>query len=400
MPPLERARQALADGRLEDAELSARAAAEGGNRAGLLVLGEVLLRRGRHAEAARILAPRLEASPDDAELADIVARAWDGAGRADEAIAALARRLTLVPDDANAAVRLCELLLERKQAVDAGRVARAALKSHPGDARLHVIVARSRLARGRVPQALEAAQEATRLGPRYADAWLHLARIHLASGDPEAAEKALRKCIEVAPQHGDALSRLGILLVDRRQPKAAAPVLEQAVQIVPDQVTAWNALAAARHQLGDSDGALEAVDKAIALAPRNLVLLRNRSEILLDTGRCAEAVELAVETLELARQAAPEKGALDAAEEAAIRAIAADTISRYVCAGRNESEPLERELEMNFGRHGLKVPVASLGEVADGVRAPVQAALARCTAGKPPASVPPMATPASEKSPR
>ncbi|HVL79318.1 MAG TPA: aspartyl/asparaginyl beta-hydroxylase domain-containing protein [Sphingomicrobium sp.] len=78
--------------------------------------------------------------------------------------------------------------------------------------------------------------------------------------------------------------------------RAAAQLLEQAVKEGPDRPELWLKLSAMRRAVGDSQGALQAIDKLLALAPLDFSALLSRAFLLekLNDPRAGEAFMIAV----------------------------------------------------------------------------------------------------------
>ena len=71
----------------------------------------------------------------------------------------------------------------------------------------------------------------------------------------------------------------------------AASELQQAVELRPDFAEAWSDLGDARKNLSDGKGALSAFRRAVALSPQDAVAQARLGALLLDTGAAHEAVE-------------------------------------------------------------------------------------------------------------
>jgi len=92
------------------------------------------------------------------------------------------------------------------------------------------------------------------------------------------------------PDRALELRNLGYAELENEQPGRAEAAFEELAELVPDDPLPWANLAIARLRQQESDGALEAVDKAIALAPGRADLLAIRGEVLQWSGRPAEAL--------------------------------------------------------------------------------------------------------------
>ena len=77
----------------------------------------------------------------------------------------------------------------------------------------------------------------------------------------------------------------------RRDLKSAAALLEQAAQLSSEDLALWMRLAGLRRATGDPKAALEAVHKALAIAPRDFTALLMRASLLqrLDSPQAGEA---------------------------------------------------------------------------------------------------------------
>lgn len=376
--PVERGVALRDEGRLVDAEAALEPAAKAGDRAAVIALAETRILRGHHAEAVALLERRLQQDADDADVIGLLAKALDGAGKADLAIRAYARRLALIPRDEIAAARLAAILVQQRDYVRAGQVADAGLALHPGDAALHIQAARALLGRGRLPHALDAARRATDLAPQLPEAWLVLADVLIVAGEAAKAEAALAKCLELDPQHADALRKLGTLLVEMGEPRRAATVLLRAVKVAPASAPAWNALAAARHKDQDFAGALQALDQAVAAAPDEPDLHRNRGEIALDAGRPDVALQgaLAARDALRKRRAGPEE--LVGADDLVLRSIVVGRLADHHCRHDRDAAALQRAVDRELQTHGLVASPEQQARAGEAGLVHARAATAHC----------------------
>ncbi len=109
--------------------------------------------------------------------------------------------------------------------------------------------------------ALALAEHALRLEPSLAPALALRARIldGLGRADADAAWDALR---QRAPDSVEAAIAGGRQALAAGDPEGAAQALERAVEIAPDAAAGWSFLARARRRLGDSEGAQQAAIRA------------------------------------------------------------------------------------------------------------------------------------------
>ncbi|RUL89726.1 serine/threonine-protein kinase [Tautonia sociabilis] len=189
------------------------------------------------------------------------------------------------------------------------------------------------------------------LSQRPGFAWLYLLRSvsHYGRGDLPAAEADLGEAATLIadgpPQGGkpDELTRYNLLLtrgtlrIDQGRYEEAKSDLQEAIRLRPEGYPAFVNLCSLLEKLGDLDGALRQIDRAIALEPGQPILYRRRSHLrrsggdldgaLADLERTlrllppdASSVEVADDWLTVGR-IQQERGDLSAALEAIDRAL-------------------------------------------------------------------------------
>ncbi len=386
--------QARDQGRLADAEQAIAQAAVNGSLQASLLLADIQILRGRHAQAVATISPLTKRYPTHPAIADLSARALDGSGQSAKAIAAYTHRLKLTPGDVRAATRLAELLLGAGQAKAASEVARQATMAHPKDAGLHALLARTLLARGRLPLALESAKQATKLAPGNSEAWLQLARVLTLAGELDPAADAYGKVLAIDTQHSSALAGLSGLRIEQRRWTDAAVVLQRAVRVNPDNAAGWNALAVCHSHTGKHDDAVDAMQKALLAAPGNHLLQRNLIEILLDAGRPDDAVEAADALAGDASRAKRPAEVLKAEQELQMRALVARALATHQCGGSGKTAAdLEAAIANELRERGMAHGPPDIAGVAAQVVPQVRAARARCRAAASKGAVSPGAKP-------
>lgn len=377
MTPRAQILQAMKLGDLAHAETMARALAKSGEPRHDLLLDEVLLRRGKHAEAARRLEPRYRKHPQNADLAGLYARALDALGRRAKAVVAYARRLRLVPTDPRAALRMGTLLLAQGDALHASQIAAAGSRSHPRHAGLRVLNARALLRRGRLAGAQKAANAALQIKPEQVAGWLVLARIQIGLGERTEAERSVQRGLTYDRQRVDALRLLASLRAARGAPNLAVITLKRALAVQPDNPTLLNAIATQRFRLGQTSLAIAALRKAIEIAPKQLVLRRNLAELLLASSRIQEAAQVARGAAALAREAeALAKNVRTAVEETLARTICAEVLFTQICKGVRDGQRVGAAVHLAFAHENI--PTANIDALAAEVAPYVKRATAQC----------------------
>jgi Flp pilus assembly protein TadD len=207
------------NGHVAEAEVAYRRALEVTHRAPAVLhpLGRLLVWSGRPEEAVALLGEARAAAGDDALLLVDLARALDAAGRAGEAIAAYRTALELAPEHAEARYRLGFLLARAGETVAAQR----------------------ELARYRE---LEEAQQANLRAVGLETARLERARAELAAGRPQAALALLATLSETA----DVLLVVAQAHLAAGEPGSAVDALQRAVTLAPQREDLLRHLTAAR----------------------------------------------------------------------------------------------------------------------------------------------------------
>jgi tetratricopeptide (TPR) repeat protein len=134
-----------------------------------------------------------------------------------------------------------------------------------------------------------------------------IARVLDTLGDPETALATWRAIADAVPDDAEALDRVGELLLQQSRPDEAAPWLEASLRLNPAWGKKWARLGRALQARGDAAGAIEALVKAVTLAPELETAHLLLAELLFEAGRTSEALE-AVKGSPAAAQALAEAG--------------------------------------------------------------------------------------------
>jgi protein O-GlcNAc transferase len=147
---------------------------------------------------------------------------------------------------------------------------------------------------GEMSKARPEFERAVVLDPRHAQAHVNLAAILLQQGEAQRAVPHLDQAIRLYGRRPDAAQahylRAKIYSEDRDAAKAAAE-LQQAVELAPEFAEAWSDLGESRKNLSDGKGALSAFRRSVELVPQNPVAQARLGAYLLDSGAVHEAVE-------------------------------------------------------------------------------------------------------------
>lgn len=212
---------------------------------------ELVMRPGPGFDPAAFYAALMTERPDDPELALLSVRALLADGRLEEALAALERGLDAHPDTPALARLYLDVIGATGQPVSWSRVDGLAARhaENPG-------------------------------------VQLSLGDLASRAEDRSRAERAYRAALDLEPQNARAMNNLAWLL--HRDPafQAEARVLaERAVANAPDMDAAWDTLAEVRFVNGDVQGALAAIDRALALPSDRVAFYRARRAVYLSALR-------------------------------------------------------------------------------------------------------------------
>jgi len=292
-------------GRLDEAERAAR-----GGGAGLRVaLGEVLVLRGRLAEAESVLAVVVrEGRPGrrsaDAALAELAARRGDRDGALRRAVALTVayegNRSDWTAADLVAAGRAYVVLgMEVPQAARSALAAfdaAAARDSTNFEARLRA--ADLLIDRYNAPDAKESYTQVLAVDPRNARAQLGLARVLAFEGNP-GATAAVRQSIESNPALVPAILMLARLHLEAEAYDSATTTAARALAVDSTALSAWAVLGSVAWLSGDSTGWQAARREASRIHPRPAEFYAEVAEAATRHRRYAAAVEMATEAVRL-----------------------------------------------------------------------------------------------------
>ena len=120
-------------------------------------------------------------------------------------------------------------------------------------------------------------------------------------GQFDEAEHSFRLALESDPGSLDAVAGLGRVAVQRGQYSEAVPFLERATRVSSQMVSTFQALGDAYAATGDLERAAGAYRQAVALAPGDLESRLSLTHSLTEVGDYAEAEELCVRSMRIAR---------------------------------------------------------------------------------------------------
>ncbi len=189
------------------------------------------------------------------------------AGRAAEAVPLLRDLAGVHPS--NGALHLALAVAHQRlgQGEAAIATAETACRLRPDDPAAHHLLGELYLAAGRHDAAGAAFDEALARDPQRPASWNGLGLAHLAADRPDRALAALRRAVALAPN--DPVPRLNLADALRQggHAEAALAFLHAQPEPFSRDPRWWTQLALAAQDLGDFPGALEHLERALALAP-------------------------------------------------------------------------------------------------------------------------------------
>lgn len=186
-------------------------------------------------------------------------------GRLDEAADCYRQTIALEPGIADAHNNLGNVLLELGRAGEAADSYRQALALVPDFAQAHTALGNALLDLGQADEAIQHHRKAIELRPDFADAHNNLGNALWKRGQLEEAAVHFRNALRLNPDFVLATSNLGGVLKALGQLEEAVARFQQALQRMPDHPGILNNLALTLLALGDSNGAMRAIIRSLAL---------------------------------------------------------------------------------------------------------------------------------------
>ena len=274
-------------------------------------LGRMLQLVNRAGEALGLLRRHAELQPQDSRALRALGKALMDQGDLAGAATQMAMAVQLDPEDAAAHAALAVVRLRQKRFHEAEASLRQALGLQPAEADLHMNLGVVLRMLGKADEAIGSLRVALLLRPAFVEARVNLAVTLLERGRTEEAEENLRQALVANPRHGEAQLLMGFILLNRGETGAAIAALMQAMETLENPAPAYGLLAP---RLAGAEHATElaALERLmVARAPGEVRPRLRLVRALARAGRLDEAAEAGERAL------AVEPGSLDV-----IRAIA------------------------------------------------------------------------------
>jgi tetratricopeptide (TPR) repeat protein len=227
----------------------------------------------------------LAADPDRWEAFLLRARALAALGRAEEAGAAYVSAVEAAPDQPLPLLLHANHLRVQGAKPEAEAAFRKLTELHPAVGSWTALAAflagegRDEEAEGAFRRAIEVAKPEERTA-----AWSALASFLIAKDRAADAEQVLKGALEGEPENLELIYALARFYHGAGRTAEADAMIEEATRARPDEAAPLLLLSSYRGRIGDLPGALEAADRALALAPDDALAKLRRAEVLVDMG--------------------------------------------------------------------------------------------------------------------
>lgn len=258
------------DGKIPEAvaKFEAAIAEDSGLAPAYRILATLYAKQGRHQDALAAAERLLELAPGDADAKLVRYDALVGLGRAEEAEAALGE-LVKTGDPKEVAARVYNVAVATQKRGEEDRALERfhqAVDLDPALAPAWSAIAGMELARKRPEQALEAASKLLALRPGDDEALTVQYEAYEMLGETDKAAE-LEAQIDAGSKDPETLYRRGVALFNASKYPRAVAVLQRAVEADPKLAGAHYTLGLALINQGDRAGALEHLQRFVALAP-------------------------------------------------------------------------------------------------------------------------------------
>jgi Tfp pilus assembly protein PilF len=231
-----------------------------------LNLAVALQKAGRPAEAAPELERVVAEAPQNRNAVVLLAESRVRLGEYAQAAALLTPLHDASPDDRAVAYLLGVALLQDKQ-IDKGKLVLDGVLRDGESAETRLLMGASKLGAGDYAGAREDLQRAAEMNPSLPMVHGFLGRALMNVGDLPGAAAEFRRELKNDPNDFDANLFLGVLLKQDNALEEAMARFEKAAALRPGEPAAAYQVGSLRLQLGQTDGAREVLEKVVAAAP-------------------------------------------------------------------------------------------------------------------------------------
>lgn len=251
--------------------------------------GNTCLQQGRAGQAEQCYRRALAANPDYVQARFNLGLALQEQGKFADAETSYRETIASQPGFAPAHLNLGVVLNSQDRPAEAEASFRHALEIDSGDAQAHFNLGNILFAAGRHAPAQASYQSAVNIEPGFYEAHFGLGNALREQEKHAEAEAAYRKVTELKPDYIDAYFYLGDSLMSQKRAEDAEVCYHQALYLNPDFVEGHSHLGVSLKKQGRFAEAETSFRKALALRPDYATVHNNLGNALQDQDRVAEA---------------------------------------------------------------------------------------------------------------
>jgi tetratricopeptide (TPR) repeat protein len=238
----------------------------------LICQGEILLEKGRVADAADVYRHALRLEPASTRAMNNLGLSYLRQGRTPDALQCFERALEMAPDFAAAHLNLGLMSMQQGQFDEAARQTEAACALDPQSYDALFQLGQIELLRKNLPRAADCFRDALRLRPDASLAHTGLGDTLLQQGRTDEGVAQLREAVRLDPAFGRGHFLLATALQARGDGAAADEHFELAVRHSPDFGPAWYKVGLLRARQGRAADAVACLKRAVELGPETAEL--------------------------------------------------------------------------------------------------------------------------------
>jgi tetratricopeptide (TPR) repeat protein len=256
-----------------------------------------LINRGELAAAERRCRAALESRPRDVTMLGLLGALLVKVNREAEAEKLLLQAIALAPDFAKPHEDLGHLLVQGNRAAQAVPYLQRATQLDPSLEKAWFTLGKALTLLGRGTEADRAFEKSFELSPERG-MMAHAAE-HQKEGRFDEAERLYRRVLRHNPRNVDALRLLALIALNAGREGEAESLLQKAIELAPDFLAAILDLGKLRKEQDRYGESLECFDRALALDPENAQTHFLRASTLVPAAFTNEAIEAYREALRL-----------------------------------------------------------------------------------------------------
>jgi tetratricopeptide (TPR) repeat protein len=255
-------------------------------------LARAYVAKGQPALAEETLRAASEAIPDDVPIRVDLAQVLVQTDRATQAVSALEEGVHRAPEDPELREALIRAYLANRDLSNARQAAEELKTLRPGDATGYYLAGLIAHDEKRLDESEKNLNRAYELQPASFEILSSLTRFSLERGRSAAALARLQHALEREPNNVQVLDLLGGTYLDMKDLPHAQDALNRAIAVAPRSWAAYRDLAQVKLAGDDSSGAVEEYRAALKLAPTEPRLVTELAALYEKLGRINEAMAL------------------------------------------------------------------------------------------------------------